>query len=164
MGHPLQYKGEGTDTTQLILGAAEDGGRERCWNSDLRSCRSWGGGEKFLPLQGDVGKQQGEGNASPHDGFIEGAVGNLSQSGDAQDYAHFEKDDGNGEAAGHPLTMLLDFAVENEREGDASGEHPQERVGCGSGAEGTGAAQSLLEILYVKADGRGHEHAGDVKA
>src|SRR5258708_9353609 len=164
MGHPLHYKGEGTDTTQLILVAGEEGGRDRCWNSDLSSCRSWAGAAKLLPLQGDVGKQQGEGDASPHDGFIERTVGNLSQSGDAEDYAYFEKDDGDRKAAGHPSTRLLDFAVANERDGDASGEHPQERVGGGSGAEGTGAAQALLEILDVEAKGGGDEDTGDIEA
>jgi hypothetical protein len=42
-------------------------------------------------LQDDVGEKQGEGDASPNDGFVEGTA-ELFQSGDAKDYAHFEKD------------------------------------------------------------------------
>ena len=60
--------------------------------------------------------------------------------------------------------MLLDFSIENEREGDTGGEHPQERVGGGSGAEGTSAARVLLEVLDVEAEGSGDEHAGDLEA
>ena len=133
-----------------------------CCGYGLRGCRA--GATKLLPLQGDIGEKQGEGDASPHDGFVEGAIGSLFQSGDAEDYAHFEKDDGDRKAASHPLTMLLDFAVEDEREGDASGEHPQDRVGGGSGAERTGAAHALLEVLNVEAERSGDEDAGDIEA
>ena len=126
---------------------------------------SWNlaGAAKLLPLQGDISEKQGEGYATPNDCFVEGTAGNLFQSGDAKDDAHFEKDDGERKAAGHPLTMLLNFAIENEREGDGSGEHPQNRVDGGGDAEGPGAAQALLEVLNVKAEGSGDEHAGDIE-
>src|SRR6266436_2652608 len=128
------------------------------------SGRSRSSAAKLLPLQEDVGEKQGEGDASPHDSFIEGTAGNLSQSGDAEDYAHFEKDDGNRKAAGHPLTMLLDFTVENEREGDRGGEHPQDSIGGSGDAKGPGAAHALLEVLDVEAKGSGDKDAGDIEA
>jgi hypothetical protein len=56
-------------------------------------------------MQGDVREKDGEGDASPHDRFVEG-VAKLFQAGDADDYAHFEKDQSHGKAAGHPLAML----------------------------------------------------------
>jgi len=62
------------------------------------------------------------------------------------------------------LTMLLDFSVENESEGDAGGEHPQNGVNGGGHAEGTAAAHALLEVLDVEAQRSGDEHAGDIKA
>src|SRR5712671_5106393 len=127
------------------------------------SGRSRAGATKLLPLQDDVGEKQGEGDASPHDRFIEGTAGNLSQSGDAEDYAHFEKDDGNRKAAGHPLTVLLDFTVENEREGDAGSEHPQNGIGGSGGAKGTRTAHALLEVLNVEAEWSSDEHAGDIE-
>lgn len=115
-----------------------------------------------MPLEDDVGEKKGKGDASPDDGFIEGAA--LFQSGNAEDYTHFEKDDGHGEAAGHPLTVLLDFAFENEGEGDAGSEHPQNGVDSGGSAARTSAAHALLEILDVKAEGSGDEDAGDIEA
>jgi len=85
-------------------------------------------------------------------------------AGDTGDDANFEKDDGNRKAAGHPLTMLLNFTVKNEREGDAGSEHPQDGIGGSGDAEGPGAAHALLEVLDVKAEGSGDEDASDIKA
>jgi hypothetical protein len=60
--------------------------------------------------------------------------------------------------------MLLDFTVENEREGDGGGEHPQDGIGGSGGAKGTGSAHALLEVLDVEAEGSGDEDAGDIEA
>jgi len=60
--------------------------------------------------------------------------------------------------------MLLDFSFENEREGDAGSEHPQNGIHGGGDAEGTGATHAFFEVLNVKAEGSGDEHAGDIKA
>src|SRR5216683_6017916 len=145
------------------LVAGGDGRRGRGSSNGRSSCRSRAGATKLLPLQGDISEKQGEGDASPHDSFIEGTAGNLSQSGDAEDYAHFEKDDGNRKAAGHPLTVLLDFTVEDEREGDAGSEHPQDGIGGRGGAKGTRTAHALLEVLNVEAEWSSDEHTGDIE-
>ena len=117
-----------------------------------------------MPLQDDVGEEQGEGDASPDDGFVEGAAVNLFQACDAEDHAHFEKDDSHRKAASHPLAVLLNFALENEREGDGGGEDPQNSVNGGGNAEGTGAAQALFVVLDVEAQRSGDEDAGHVEA
>jgi len=122
------------------------------------------GAKELLDLQDDVGEEQGEGDASPDDGFVEGTAGNLFQASDAEHYADFKKDDGNRKTAGHPLAMLLDFAVENEGQGDAGGEHPQDGIGGSGGAKGTRTAQAFLEVLDVETEGSGDEDAGDIEA
>lgn len=119
---------------------------------------------ELLPLEDDVGEKQREGDARPDDGFVEGAAGNSFQACDAEDYAHFEKDQSNRKAAGHPLTVLLDFALEDEREGDGCGDHPQNGVNGGGNAERTGAAQALFVVLDVEAQRSGDENASDVEA
>ena len=62
-----------------------------CSSSGPSSGRTRAGAKELLQLQDDVGEKQGEGDASPNDGFVEGTA-ELFQSGDAKDYAHFEKD------------------------------------------------------------------------
>ena len=40
---------------------------------------------ELLQLQDDVGEKQREGDASPHDRFVEGTTANVLQSGDAKE-------------------------------------------------------------------------------
>jgi hypothetical protein len=115
-------------------------------------------------LQDDIGEKQGESDARPDDRLVEGASGNVFQASDAEDHAHFEKNDGHRKAASHPVAVLLNFALENEREGDGGGGHPQNGVSGSGNAERTSAAQALLEVLDVKAEGRGDENAGNIEA
>ena len=76
--------------------------------------------------------------------------------------AHFEKDQRAGaEAARHPLAVLLDLPLENERERDASGEHPQACLEYGFNRERARKSQRLVEVLDVDAERRRDEDAGD---
>jgi hypothetical protein len=90
---------------------------------------------KVLPLQHEVREQKREGDAHPDHGF-----GNritwFFQSGNTKDYADFEKDDGDGEAARHPLTVQLNLAFQDEVHGDGGGQHPDRSVGERGEAEG----------------------------
>src|SRR4029077_11528375 len=72
--------------------------------------------------------------------------------------------DSHRKAASHPLAVLLNFALENEREGDGGGEDPQNSVNGGGNAEGTGTAQALFVVLDVEAQRSGDEDAGDIEA
>ncbi len=114
-------------------------------------------------MQDDVGEKQGEGQAAPDNRFG-GVLAESFPAGYAGNEAHFEKDDGNGKAASHPLAMLLDSTVEDEGHGDARGEHPQNGIYSSGDAEGAGGAGALLEVLNVKAERSGDEYTSDVEA
>lgn len=131
----------------------------------------WGwdpGGGRFcaaeiLPLEDDVGEEEREGYAGPDDGF-DGGVAQVFPACDAGDHPYFEKDDGDSEAADHPLAVLLDFSSEDEHKGDGGGGEPESGVGGGGEAERTRGAHALFEILDVGAERGGDEDARDVDA
>lgn len=114
-------------------------------------------------MQDDVGEKQGEGETAPDNGF-DGVLAESFPAGYAGNEAHFEKNDGNGKTASHPLAMLLDFTVEDEGHGDAGSEHPQNGVHGGGDAEGASRTGALLEMLDVKAEGSSDEYTSDVEA
>jgi len=114
-------------------------------------------------LEDDVGEEEREGYAGPDDGFIDGFA-EIFPAGEAANYADFQKDDRDGEAAGHPLAVLLDFSSEDEHEGDGGGGEPKGGVGGGGETEGARGAHALLEMLDVGAERCGDEDAGDVDA
>ncbi len=123
--------------------------------------RGWPGATEILPLEDDVGEEQREGDASPDYRFGHGFAQTFP-SGYSRDHAHFQEDEGNGEAADHPLAVLLDFSPEDEHKSDAGGGHPQGRIGgCGK-AEGARGAHSFFEVLDVKAERGGNEDARNV--
>ena len=129
----------------------------------LSSGRDWLGATEILPLQDDVGEEQGEGNAGPDDGFV-GGVAEGVPAGDAADHADFQKDDRNGEAASHPLAVLLDFSFQDEHESDGGGGHPERSVSGRGEAEAARGTHALFVILDVGAERGGDEDAGDVDA
>jgi len=114
-------------------------------------------------LQDKVREQKREGDAHPDDRFGDG-VTQLFQSGDTENDADFEKYDGHCEAAGHPLTMLLNFTVQDEVHGDSGGEHPDCGVGKRGKAEGARAAHALFVKLDVEAEWGTDKNSGDVEA
>ncbi len=83
---------------------------------------------------------------------------------EADDHPHFEEDDGAGEAAGHPLAVELDLALEDEDHGYGGGQEPDAGVGDRGDGEGAGFAESLLEVLDVDAHGCADDDAGYVEA
>ena len=89
-------------------------------------CPSWTETPQLLPLNRDVGGEQGEGEAAPNDGLDR--AGNHFPASDACDRAHLEKDECNGEAAHHPLAMSLNFSREDKSKSDARRGHPQHGV------------------------------------
>ena len=114
-------------------------------------------------MQDDVGEEEREGYASPDDGFGDG-LAQVFPACDAGDHPYFQKDDGDSEAADHPLAVLLNFASENEHEGDGGGGEPEGGVGGRGEAEGSRGAHALFEILDIGAEWRGDEDAGDIDA
>ena len=114
-------------------------------------------------MEDDVGEKEGESKAGPDDGFGDGFA-EIFPASDSRDHADFEKDNGDGEAADHPLAVQLDFAPEDEHEGDGGGGHPESGVGDGGKAEGARRAHALFEILDVGAERGGDEDTGDVDA
>lgn len=130
---------------------------------DWDSGRGWFCAAEILPLQDDVGEEERESYAGPDDGFGDGLAQGFPTC-DAGDHPYFEKDDGDGEAADHPLAVLLDFASEDEHEGDGGSGHPESGVGGGGEAEGARGAHALFEILDVGAERGSDEDAGDVDA
>ncbi len=74
----------------------------RGWNRP-NFCNGGPGGE-VPPLEDDVREEQGEDDARPDDGFAYCGA-EIFPAGDASNDADLEEDDGDGEAAGHPLTV-----------------------------------------------------------
>lgn len=114
-------------------------------------------------MEDDVGEEEREGHAGPDHGFY-GRLPQIFPAGEAAEYTDFQEDDGDGEAADHPLAVLLDFSSKDEHEGDGGGGEPESSVGGAGKAEGTRGAHALLEILDVGAERGGDEDAGDVDA
>lgn len=123
----------------------------------------WFRAAEILPLEDDVGEEEREGYAGPDHGFYCG-LAQIFPTGEAAEYADFEEDDGDGEAADHPLAVLLDLSSEDEHEGDGGGGEPESGVDGSGDAEGTRGAHALLEILDVGAERGGDEDAGDIDA
>ena len=73
-----------------------------------------------MPLQDDVREKKREGDAHPHNRFVNSGTA-IFPAHHTGNEANFKKYDGYGEAARHPLPMLLDFAVQNEIYGNGSG-------------------------------------------
>src|SRR5438128_3534367 len=76
----------------------------------LNSCGSGARAPQILPLQDDVREKKRKGHAHP-DHSLGDRITQFFQSSDAKDNADLEKDDGDGEAAGHPLAMQLNLAL-----------------------------------------------------
>ena len=70
--------------------------------------------EKLLPLQDKVREQYGKDIAPDH--RFNGCRAKPFPAGDTEDHAHFEKYQRNREAAGHPLTVLLNIPLRMMRE------------------------------------------------
>src|SRR5579864_7143812 len=79
---------------------------------------------EILPLKNDVGGEDGEGNTEPHDGLI-GAGAKLLPPRHTRYHSDFEKNQGNGKAASHPLAVEVHIAAQNEGECDPGCGHPQ---------------------------------------
>ena len=104
---------------------------------------------KVLPLQDKVGEQYGEGEARPHDGFGDSNT-EVIPARDTANHPDFEKDYCHSEASGHPLTVLLNLSVENEYQGDASGEQPGRIHRSSVSGGGSGATSALKEVCTAK--------------
>jgi len=70
----------------------------------LDSSGGWFCAAEILPLQDDVGEEQGEGYAGPDDCFGDG-LAQIFPACASGDHPYFQKDDGDGEAADHPLAV-----------------------------------------------------------
>src|SRR5271166_973844 len=83
-------------------------------------------------------------------------------SGHAADHSYLKKDQCDRKAASHPLPVLLNLTFENEDHRSASSNHPQRGVHRGGNTERSWNAHAFLEVLDIEAEGRCHEHTGNV--
>ncbi len=125
--------------------------------------RDWAGAAKFLPLQDEICKEQREGYTGPDDGF-HGGFAEIFPAGHTTDNAYLQKNESDGEAAGHPPAVLLDFSVEDENHGDAGGEDPKGCIDGSGDAEGAGGTHTLLVVLNVETKWSSYEDPSDIEA
>jgi len=123
---------------------------------------SGSGAEKVLPVDNEVGEEQREGYTHPDDGFAGGDIVVIAQ--ETGDEADFKENNGDGVAASHPVTMLLNIAAQDENHGHGGGGDPQGGVGKSCEAEGACGAHALFVILNVKTERSGDERTSDIKA
>ena len=115
----------------------------------------------MLPLKHKVRRKDRKGKAGPDDGLV--CLGaKILPSGHATDHSPLKKNQCDRKAASHPLPVLLNLPLKNEDHCNPGSNHPQCGVRRGGNTERSGITHSLLEVLDVKAEWRGHEYTCDV--
>jgi hypothetical protein len=102
---------------------------------------------QLLQLQHNIRGEDSEGIADPYHGFGNDRV--IIPAAQPEYYPHFEKDESDGKAAGHPLAVLLHFPGADKSERNHGGQNPGGGLHARRDAEGSRAAHPLLEVLDV---------------
>src|SRR5439155_23146391 len=71
---------------------------------------------------------------------------------DPQHPPYFNKNQCNTKATSHPLAVLLDSSIEDERKRDSGCQHQQDGINQSGNAERTWSSHTLLEVLDIGAE------------
>ena len=112
---------------------------------------------ELVPVEGDVGEDEGAEEGVEEDDADEGGVAHGEPGWDEVQNAQTDEREGDGVGADHPLPVLGDVAVARGEEGEEGAEHP--KAGLDVGSEGDAAAPGDED-----GRGRGDEDGGDIHA